>query len=378
MTKQKQDNKTFSVTLYGFKTREAALRFVNWYEKQGEQWYYDHLEILDNDNLYKEGCNIDVTRTGNNGSYYDVTPSGVDAGESIILTFSSDFTNVTNIVHTDIDFAEGNSSNCSTATFTEKTLGSSASGTTWSADGDTATTVTITSGTNTVTAGRCVRIRIGTNAVSQATGVNQISNGDADDDDTVSISGTFGDTGTITIDIITDDQVSVSATVSQSISFSISDNTIGFGSLSSSGPRFATGDATGSGTDSAEAHNLQVGTNASSGYTVTYNGSTLTSGLNTISVASITNDADGTSGTEQFAIGASTNGDATIATGYDHNAVAGNRDWNFVADTTTTLVSETVPTATETVSMFYLANISTLTEAGSYATSITYNATANF
>jgi hypothetical protein len=79
MTKQKQDNKTFSVTLYGFKTREAALRFVNWYEKQGEQWYYDHLEILDNDNLYKEGCNIDVTRTGNNGSYYDVTPSGVEA-----------------------------------------------------------------------------------------------------------------------------------------------------------------------------------------------------------------------------------------------------------------------------------------------------------
>jgi hypothetical protein len=82
--------------------------------------------------------------------------------------------------------------------------------------------------------------------------------------------------------------------------------------------------------------------------------------------------------TEQFAIAASTDGDATIASGYDHNAVAGSRDWNFVASTTTTLASETVPTATETLSMFYLANISALTEAGSYASTITYNATANF
>lgn len=316
--------------------------------------------------------------TASNHEIKFVTPSGVDAAETIILTFSADFTGVTNIVHTDIDFAEGDSSNCSTATFSEKTLAASASGATWGADGDSATTITLTSGNGTITAGRCVRIRIGTNATSQATGANQISNGAADDNDTVSITGTFGDTGTITIDIITDDQVSVSATVAQSISFSISDNTIGFGSLSSSGPRFATGDTAGSGSDSAEAHNLQVGTNAASGYTVTYNGATLTSGLNTISVASITDDADGTAGSEQFAIGASTDGDASIASGYDHNAVAGNRDWNFVASTTTTLASETVPTATETLSMFYLSNISTLTEAGSYATSITYNATANF
>jgi hypothetical protein len=316
--------------------------------------------------------------TASNHEIKFVTPTGVAALGTIVLTFSADFTNVTNIAFGDIDFAEGDSSNCSTATFTEKTLAASASGATWGADGDSATTVTLTSGSGTVTAGRCVRVRIGTNAVTGTTGTNQISNGAADDDDTISISGTFGDTGTITVDIITDDQVSVSATVAQSISFSISDNTIGFGSLSSSGPRFATGDTSGSGSDSAEAHNLQVGTNAASGYTVTYNGATLTSGLNTVSVASITNDADGTAGSEQFAIAASTNGDSTIASGYDHNAVAGNRDWNFVASTTTTLASEAVPTATETLSMFYLANISSLTEAGSYATTITYTGTANF
>lgn len=306
-----------------------------------------------------------------------VTPSGVDAGETIILTFSADFTGVNSIAFGDIDFAEGNSSNCTTATFTDETLAATPSGATWGADGDSATTVTLTSASGTIAAGVCVRIRIGTNAVVGATGSNQISNGAADDDDTIAMTGTFGDTGTITVDIITDDQVAVSATVAQSISFAISDNAIGFGSLSSSGPRFATFDAVGSDTD-ASAHTLAVGTNASTGYTITYNGATLTSGLNTISVASITNDENGIPGTEQFAIATISDGDTTVATGYDHNVTAGNRDWNFVAGTTTTLASETVPTATETLSMYYLANISALTEAGSYATAITYNATANF
>ena len=307
-----------------------------------------------------------------------VTPTGVAALGTIILTFSADFTNVTNIAFGDIDFAEGDSGNCSTATFTEKTLAGTASGATWGADGDTGTTVTLTSGSGTVTAGRCVRIRIGTNAVTGTTGVNQISNGAADDDDSVSVSGTFGDTGTITMDIITDDQVAVTATVAQTISFAITDNTIGFGNLTSANARFATGDATGSDTDSAAAHNLTVGTNATTGYTVTYNGATLTSGGNTIDVASITDDADGTAGTEQFAIAADKSGDATVASGYDHNSTPSNRDWNFVASTPTTIVSETVPTATETLGMFYLANIAALTESGAYTTTITYNATANF
>lgn len=316
--------------------------------------------------------------TASNHEIKFVTPSGVDAGETIILTFDADFTGVTNIVHTDIDFAEGDSSNCTTATFTEKTLGASASGATWGADGDSATTVTLTSGTGTVTASRCVRIRIGTNATNQATGSNQISNGVAANDHSVSITGTFGDTGTITMDIVADDQVSVSATVTQSISFAISDNTIGFGNLTSANARFATGDASGSDSDSSAAHNLQVGTNASTGYTVTYNGATLTSGGNTINVASISNDENGTAGTEQFALAVDTDGDANIATGYDHNVTAGNRDWTFVASTTSAIASETVPTATETLGVYYLANVSALTEAGSYTTAITYNATANF
>ena len=123
---------------------------------------------------------------------------------------------------------------------------------------------------------------------------------------------------------------------------------------------------------------MAISTNANNGYAITYNGATLTSGSNTIDVASITNDADGTPGTEEFGMGFSTDGDATIATGYDHNATPANRDWAFVDSTTTTVVSETGPTATETISAFYLANIAGNTEAGNYSTSITYIATATF
>lgn len=312
-----------------------------------------------------------------------VTPAGqggVASTETITLTFSADFTGVSSLGVEDFDLAEGNSNNCSSASFSEESLVASGPTTSQFSAAASGNVVTFTSGgaTAIIAADVCVRIRIGLNATSGSAGNSQVSNGAVDDDDTIVIGGTFGDTGTLAVDIITDDQVTVSATVDPTISFSISDNTIGFGSLSSSAARFATGDTNGSGTDSAAAHTLAVGTNASSGYVLSYNGATLTSGANTINVASITNDADGTQDSEQFGVGYSTNGSSTIATGYDHNSTAVNRDWAFVAGTTTTVVSRTSPTSTETISAFYLANISSSTESGSYSTTITYVATGTF
>jgi len=161
------------------------------------------------------------------------------------------------------------------------------------------------------------------------------------------------------------------------ITFSISDTAIGFGSLSATAARWATNDASGSASDTA-AHTMSIAANGTGGYAISYNGITLTSGSNTIDAATITDSASGTAGTEQFALGFSTSGNATIASGYDHNAIAANRDWKFVPSTTTTVVSETGATATETISAFYLGNISGITEPGSYTTSITYIATATF
>lgn len=309
-----------------------------------------------------------------------VTPTGLASGQTITVTFSSDFTGVSSLGVEDFDLAEGNSSNCTSASYSEETLvasGATSSQFNAAASGQ---VVTFTSGgaSAIVAAGVCVRIRIGLNATSGSAGNSQITSGPLDDDDTVSIGGTFGDTGTLQVDIITDDQVTVSATVDPTITFSISDNSIGFGSLSSAAARWATGDTNGSSSDSAAAHTMSVATNSQSGYVLSYNGATLTSGANTIDVAALTDNADGNPGTEEFALGVSTNGSSTVATGYDHNATAGSRDWTFVAGTTTTIVSRTSPTNTETISAFYLANVAGSTQAGSYTTTLTFIATSTF
>lgn len=300
-----------------------------------------------------------------------VSPQGVQGAETIIITFTG-FNNVTNIVHTDIDFAEGNSNNCSTASFTEKTLAATPSGATWGADGDSATTVTITSGTDTVTADRCIRIKIGTNATSQATGVNQIQNNTVGTG-LVALTGTFGDTGTAAIPIITDDTVTITATVDPTISFSLSDTTLEFGTLTSGAARWA--DDSAGNAAAVAGHNFQIGTNAQSGYIVTYNGTTLTKGADKIDVATIAGDADGTPGTEQFAISLNrTSGDGTTVADYSY----GSNNYKFVETTTTTIYSETGPTATETVDVYYLTNIAANTPAGSYQADVTYIATGTF
>ncbi|MFH1171884.1 MAG: hypothetical protein V1778_05110, partial [bacterium] len=162
------------------------------------------------------------------------------------------------------------------------------------------------------------------------------------------------------------------------ITFSISNTSIGFGSLSAGAATWATGDMSGSTSDTA-AHTMSIATNARNGYAITYNGATLTTASGpTIDATTITNDENGTPGTEQFAIGFSTDGNATIAAGYDHNATPANRDWKFTPNTITTIVSETGPTAMEAIGAFYLGNISGRTESGVYSTNITYIATTTF
>lgn len=309
-----------------------------------------------------------------------VTPTGVEAStDTITLTFQT-FTMGTFAV-ANVDLAVGNSGTCSTATFTDKTLAATAAAATWGA-AQSGQVITLTAPTDAasgeITAGRCVQIEIGSNATSGGAGSIQITN-PAAGSYTVTIGGAFGDSGTLAVRVIADEQVSVTATVDPTLTFTVDDNAIGFGSLSTSTGRWATGDALGgnasAGSTPTAAHTMTLATNAQSGYAITYNGATLTSGSNTITVATITTDSDGTPGGEQFGISASTDGNATIASGY---ARAANSSWNFVASTTTTLVSETVATATETISVSYLANIANVTEAGSYTTTVTYIATAVF
>ncbi len=159
------------------------------------------------------------------------------------------------------------------------------------------------------------------------------------------------------------------------LTFSISDTTVGFGDLLSSSARYATGDLVGTTSFGTAAHTLSIFSSAASGYAITYVGSTLTNGGNTIDAATITNDNDGTPGSEQFALGATTNGDGTIVSDYNANSAA---EYKFVPGTTTPFFSESGATAAEIISMYYIANISDATQSGSYSTDITYIATGTF
>ncbi len=302
--------------------------------------------------------------TASNHTIAFVTPSGVGAGETITVTFPSGFT-IGSVDNTDIDVTG--------STAGELTLGATASAGTWGA-AFSSQTLTITSGTGTIAPGETVTIEIGTHATAGATGDQQITNHASASTYSITIAGTFGDTGSILIPILNDDQVNITAEVGQTLTFSISDTTIGFGTLTSGNARYASGDALGTTTTAAPAHNLIVGTNASSGYNVTYEGATLTSGSDTITAATISGDANGTPGTEQFAISYDTDGDATIASGYEQAS----DNYNFVVSTATTFASETSASANETIGAYYIANIATLTEAGSYSTTLTYTATANY
>ncbi len=316
-----------------------------------------------------------------NHELFMVLPGGIAAGKALTLTFSGFVgSSVNAIVFGDVDFATGSSGTCSSATYTEQTLAGSPSGATWGVSAG-SSAIVITSGTGTSTAGNCVRVRIGTNATTGGTGTHQITNGTAATDHTVvaSTNITSPDSGTLDIDIITDDQVTISATVTPTITFTIDTNSISFGTLSSSTGRWAT---SGGGANATAAtlpsagNTLTVATNAASGYVLTYNGATLTSGGGaTITATSISSDSDGAPGSSQFAMTASTSGAGSVTAGYARST---NSSWNFVPSTTTTLLTNGAPTNTETITISYLANIPGAQAAGAYSTTLTYIATGTF
>jgi hypothetical protein len=183
--------------------------------------------------------------------------------------------------------------------------------------------------------------------------------------------GTNTDTKTLATVIETNDVVTITATVNPTLTFSNDQSAIAFGTLDSAAVRYAN-TTTGSGSD-VVAHTLTISTNAAAGYTLTYSGATLTSGSNTISVATSIG-TGGTPGGEQFAMSTVKTGTGTVVAGYDHTTPL----WSWVDTTTTPFASSAGPAASTTYAMHYEANISGATEAGAYSTTATFIASANF
>jgi hypothetical protein len=157
-----------------------------------------------------------------------------------------------------------------------------------------------------------------------------------------------------------------------SISFSISDNLVGFGTLSSLTSRYATGDGLGSNTE-VEAHTISANTNASGGYSIYLSGSTLTSGSYTINSIGGINSSP-TPGTEQFGLRASvTSGTGNVSSPYSASGFAFDQ-----ASFPDEIASGTGDDQVTVYSLRYLGNINQNTEAGNYQASLNYIMTGTF
>jgi hypothetical protein len=321
------------------------------------------------------------TSTAANHTIVFRTPTGAaDTTDTITITFPAGFT-MNSIAFDDVDleWSAGGQSNCNAPSYsnTATIAATPASGTWGAALSGQVITLTAPSAAfaTTIAANACVRVELGTNATTGSTGNTQITNPASANSYLISIAGLFSDTGDATVNIITDDTVDIAATVAQSLTFSISDTAIGFGNLNSAAARFATGDATGSATDTG-AHDLVVGTNASNGYSLTATGTTLTcSGCGGATITAIGGTAVASSvGTEQFGMRFTASG-GTGAVSAPYNGA------NYAFDTAAfpdQVASASGASANTTYSARYLANIAANTEAGSYSATLTYVATANF
>lgn len=314
--------------------------------------------------------------TAANHTIQFVTPGGIAAAEGFTITFPAGW-NLGQIGATSTDFATSTSASCSG--FSDALLiNGAASGLSWGV-ATTSQSISITSGSAVVPANRCVQIRIGTNAIFQASGTAQITNPSSATSSIITIAGTFGDTGSVTVNIIDDDTVAMTGTVNQSLTFTISTSTIYFGTLGSGAVKYASSTNPLGDTVETIAHSLGVSTNAPSGFTVSVRGQTLTSqqnASNTISAIGGTV-ASSTAGTEQFGFRASESGGTGVSIASPFSSVS-SYGYNATATTSATLVTGVGATTLSTVALRYITNVSAITEAGTYAANLVYVATANF
>lgn len=315
--------------------------------------------------------------------------TGLGAGETITITFASGF-NLSTMTgagqqFTDVDFCSSATSFDDCISSGQKTLAASAGGATWGV-GVSGQVLTLTSATGTLTALDYVVIQIGENATGGASN-GQITNPTAGSY-TISIGGTNGDTGSVVTTIIANDVVTVAATVSagDTLTFSIDDNAIGFGTLSFLTARYATGDAAGASSDPDNgAHTLAA--SSSSGYSINVQGGTLSlNGAGVTTIGAMGAAAVYSQGTEQFGMNVEHSGAGTgqVCTGTTFGCGGDYSTGSTYIYTASASTAKKVAgceggcSTSDTYYPHYLASISVNTAAGSYSTSLTYVAVGSY
>ncbi len=147
--------------------------------------------------------------------------------------------------------------------------------------------------------------------------------------------------------------------------------------FSTSATTYANSAGTGTTTEPTNAHSITAGTNGTSGYSIALSGATLTSGANTIAAIPGGTAAALTTGSAQFGVRTTASG-GTGTVSAPFNGSSGNYGFGTSPLVNATFATAAGASATTTYNVNYAANISTLTPAGSYATTLTYAITANY
>jgi hypothetical protein len=189
------------------------------------------------------------------------------------------------------------------------------------------------------------------------------------------------DTGYIAFDILTSNQISISGRVDPTLSFSITDSAIGFGTITAAAVRHATSDEVGAASEPANGNptQLSVTTNADDGAVVEIRDTNPNSasgmysagtGLTLVSTAST-----GVSlGSEEFGVYGKNASSLTIAEAFDNDS---NAD-AAISTTFQTLASSTAPVASATVDVAAVAAVAGTTPAGTFANTLYVVATGKF
>lgn len=292
------------------------------------------------------------------------TSTNWDAGDTLTVTFDSGFglTDLSNTDATDYDINTG----------IEETIvanGSCASTDAISITSISGQVITFTACPSYSAPGNnsTITIEIGTNATTGGTGNTQITNPATTGTKLITLGGTIGDTGTIAIVIIDDEQIPVTASVNPTISFTVANTALSLGLLDSGS------------ISTSSYNNITIGTNGSGGYTVTIrdSGNGSNPGLYNTGASKLIASADAlplTAGSEGYG------GQCNKFSGSGTCTFTGTGDNvdGFLLTDQTFASYGSKPTGTDTFQIRVKAAISTSTDAGSYVDTLTLIGTANF
>ena len=191
------------------------------------------------------------------------TPTGVAAGEDIVITFPAGFTGIGSLVAADLDLLNGATD--------EDLIDGAASAANWNVTAA-GQVITITSGTDTIPGATTVTIEIGTNATFPGAGTNQITNPATGSYQVEITVGSGNDTGAMNLAIV--DNVTVNASVDTLFTFTVTgvasaqtvNGTTTGGATTATNIPFGALDAN---TASTAAQDLSATTNAANGFVVT-------------------------------------------------------------------------------------------------------------